>query len=462
MPVTLVENSAERAERTPLRPLHLIVVTVCMLVAFLDGFDVQMIAFMAPAIGREWQVEKEVFGLIFSSGIAGMLVGMVGQGPISDRFGRKPMTLICVAAFGVCTLACAAAHSTTQLLALRFLGGVGMGAVLPNVIVLVSEFAPAHLRSRMVVVLGAGVPIGGLVAGALSAWLLPITGWRPMFILGGVAPLALLPILALCLPESPQFLIERARRRTGSGRQRDEQTIRDLIRRGWTAPQVQEAATASQGVAALLGPAFRRSTLLLWLICAANMVLFYSMLSWMPLILTSAGKPETLAALSGAMLNFGVIAGSFPLGWAADRFGMGRVLPITYVIGAALFALTGALLGAPFAVVLVLCALLGCVSGGSQLLLNAFAGGLYPTTMRATGIGFAATAGRGGAIAGPALCGFLLAGGTPEGALLALLAVPALTAAAACAGLRGSRRPAAVAGPAAGRLQVSPKIERHS
>ncbi|WP_337187959.1 MFS transporter [Phenylobacterium sp.] len=435
MPLTLLHDAAEPAP-TPLRPLHLLVVSVCMLVAFLDGFDVQMIAFMAPAIGREWQVEKEVFGLIFSSGIAGMLVGMVGQGPLSDRFGRKPMTLICVATFGLCTLACAAAHSTTELLLLRFVGGVGMGAVLPNVIVLVSEFAPAHLRSRMVVVLGAGVPIGGLVAGAISAWLLPVTGWRPLFVVGGVAPLLMLPVLALWLPESPLFLMDRAKRRVGPGRDSDERRIAALVQRGWRAPPAAEPAVAAQGVAALLGPAFRRSTLLLWLICAANMVLFYSMLSWMPLILTSAGTPESLAALSGAMLNFGVIVGSFPLGWAADRFGMGKVLPVTYVIGAGLFAATGALLGAPFAVVLVLCALLGCVSGGSQLLLNAFAGGLYPTAMRATGIGFAATAGRGGAIAGPALCGFLLAGGLPEGALLALLATPALIAALACAGLR--------------------------
>jgi len=451
MPVTPVQNGAEPAHRTPLRPLHLLVVSVCMLVAFLDGFDVQMIAFMAPAIGREWQVEKEVFGLIFSSGIAGMLVGMVGQGPISDRFGRKPMTLICVAVFGACTLACAAAQSTTQLLVLRFLGGVGMGAVLPNVIVLVSEFAPVHLRSRMVVVLGAGVPIGGLIAGALSAWLLPVTGWRPLFIVGGVAPLALLPILALWLPESPLFLIERARHRSGAGRDRDEKAIRDLMQRGWRGPPPAEAPVAAQGVAALLGPAFRRSTLLLWLICAANMVLFYSMLSWMPLILTSAGTPESLAALSGAMLNFGVIVGCFPLGWAADRFGMGRVLPVIYVVGAALFAATGAALGAPFGVVLVLCALLGCVSGGSQLLLNAFAGALYPTAMRATGIGFAATAGRGGAIAGPALCGFLLAGGLGEGALLALLAAPALAAALACARLRAATVPAVTSEAAAGK-----------
>lgn len=447
MPLTLVDDTAEPASPTPLRPLHLLVLSVCMLVAFLDGFDVQMIAFMAPAIGREWQVEKEVFGLIFSSGIAGMLVGMVGQGPWSDRFGRKPMTLICTALFGLCTLGCAAARSTTELLLLRFLGGVGMGAVLPNVIVLVSEFAPVHLRSRMVVVLGAGVPIGGLVAGAISAWLLPVTGWRPLFVVGGVAPLAMLPILGLWLPESPLFLLDRAKRRAGPAREKDDRRIAALVQRGWRLPAAAEPAPVTQGVAALLGPAFRRSTLLLWVICAANMVLFYSMLSWMPLILTSTGTPESLAALSGAMLNFGVIVGSFPLGWAADRFGMGRVLPVTYVIGAGLFAATGALLSAPFAIVLVLCALLGCVSGGSQLLMNAFAGGLYPTAMRATGIGFAATAGRGGAIAGPALCGFLLAGGVPEGALLALLATPALAAALACARLRRAAGSPAVSAP---------------
>ena len=422
--------------RSSLRLLHVAVVLVCFLVAFLDGFDVQMISVVAPAIGREWQVSKEMFCLIFSSGLAGMLIGMSAQGPLSDRFGRKPVALICVAVFGLCTLACAFSRSAEQLLVLRFVGGIGMGAVLPTVIVLVSEIAPSNLRSRMVVLLGAGFPAGGLAAGAFCAWLLPVTGWRPIFMIGGVVPLLLVPVLARWMPESPLFLLDRSKRRAGAAREADLDRLNDFVRRGWSLPEEAEKPIAVHGVTALFGTEFRRSTILFWLIFAFNMMLFYSVLSWMPLILTSAGVPEHLAALSGATLNLGVIVGSFPLGWAADRYGPGRVLAMAFTAGAGLFCATGFLLGGSFGVLLAMCALLGAASGGSQLLLSAFAAAYYPTGLRATGVGFAGVAGRAGAIAGPAACGFLLAVGLGEGKLLALLAVPALLAALACTRFR--------------------------
>ncbi|WP_374469612.1 MFS transporter [Phenylobacterium sp.] len=437
MTATPLDGPAASAPPARLRTLHVVVLVVCTLVAFLDGFDVQMISFLAPAIAREWQAPKEVFGLIFSSGIAGMLVGMVGQGPFSDRFGRKPMVLFCVATFGLCTLACAFAQSPAQLIVVRFLGGLGMGAVMPNVIVLVAEIAPPQLRSRMVVLLGAGVPVGGLSAGALSAWLLPLVGWREIFIAGGVAPLLLTPVLALWMPESPMFRLERARRRSGDRRLADERRVQALVQRGWVAPEPAAATgTTTPGVKALFDGASRRNTLLIWLIFAANMMLFYSVLSWMPLILTSTGTPEGLAALSGAMLNLGAVAGSLPLAWAADRFGVKRVIPLAFVAGGVLFCATGALLGVSYPALLMLCTVLGAISGGGQLLLNAVVSGLYPTAVRATGFGFAGMAGRAGAIAGPLACGAMLALGVSEAGLLALLAAPALVAALAATRLR--------------------------
>lgn len=419
-----------------LRKLHVTVLFVCVLVAFLDGFDVQLISFMAPAISRELHVEKDLFGLIFSAGIAGMLVGMVGQGPLSDRFGRKPMALGCIALFGICTLACGIVGSTTELLALRFLGGLGMGAIMPNVFALVIEIAPAHWRSRMVVILGAGVPIGGLVASAFSAWLLPHIGWRALFIIGGILPLMLFPILLIFLPESPLFLRERAARRTEAGRLKDRENIEALVRRGWGAVETAGPSVAVPGVSGLFTADLRRNTLLLWLIAAINMVIFYSLLSWLPMILVSSGTAENLAALSGAMLNLGAIVGSFPLGWLADRLGAAKTLSSVLLAGACIFFLAGAMLGGSYGVFLAICMLCGGVAGGGNLVLNAFVGQIYPTAVRATGIGFAGVAGRAGAIAGPAICGFLLAAGVREAWLLALFAGPALIGALACLKLR--------------------------
>lgn len=436
MSFTAVLEETQPAVPSRLRMLHVVVVFVCVLVAFLDGFDVQLISFMAPAISRELQIEKDLFGLIFSAGIGGMLVGMVGQGPLSDRFGRKPMALISIALFGICTLACGIAGSTTELLVLRFLGGLGMGAIMPNVFALVIEIAPAHLRSRMVVILGAGVPIGGLIASALSAWLLPHIGWRALFFIGGILPLMLFPVLMMFLPESPLFLRERVKRRTEAGQKKDQEKIDALIKRGWEPVETPGTSVAAQGVSGLFSADLRRNTLLLWLIAAVNMVIFYSLLSWLPMILTSSGTAENLAALSGAMLNLGAVVGSFPLGWLADRLGAAKVLSSVLLAGAGIFLVAGLMLGGPYGIFLMICVLCGVVAGGGNLVLNAFVGQIYPTAVRATGIGFAGVAGRAGAIAGPAICGFLLAAGVREGWLLALFAGPAVIGALACLKLR--------------------------
>lgn len=436
MAATAIENGAGPAQHAPLRRLHVIVVLTCLLVTFLDGFDVQMLSYMAPAITREWRIDREVFGFIFSVGIAGMLIGMVGQGPLSDRFGRKPLVLACLGIFGLCSLGCAIANSTAMLLIARFIGGIGMGAVIPNVFALSIEIVPARLRSRVVVIVGSGVAIGGLTAGMLSAWLLPMIGWRSFFVIGGVMPLLLLAAAVLILPESPMFLMDRAGRRSGAAREADEHRVLSLVRRGWERLDPPAASAEARGVSALFSPELRRNTLLIWLISAANMVIFYSLLSWLPMILASSGTPENVAALSGAMLNLGAVVGSYPLGWAGDRAGTGKILAMALLSGAGLALAAGVLLGGPLAVFLAICLLLGTATGGGQQLLNAFAGGLYPTAVRATGIGFAGMAGRGGAIVGPALCGFLLAAGLGESRLLALFAIPALIAALACSKLR--------------------------
>ncbi len=436
MPLTTFGNDGVQPPKAPLRRLHILVITICILVTFLDGFDLQLISFVAPAIARELQIEKEMFGLIFSAGVVGMLIGMIGQGPLSDRFGRKPLVLSSIVIFGIATLGCAAAHTAPAFLILRLLGGIGMGAVVPNIFALAIEIAPTHARSRIVVLLGVGVPIGGLIAGLLSSGLLPVLGWHMLFVIGGVLPLLLIPLVAFSLPESPMFLTDRAERLTGPARKRDLDAVQALVRRGWSRPEMANVPVVRQGVAALFSTDLRRNTLLIWLITAGNMVIYYSLLSWLPLILTAGGTDESKAALSGTMLNFGAVVGSFPLAWAADRFHTSKVLASVLFVGIGVFVAAGLLLDGPLTIFLGICALCGVVAGGGNLVLNSVVGQIYPTTVRATGIGLAGMAGRVGAIAGPSLCGLLLANGLPGGALLASFALPALISAVACMMLR--------------------------
>ncbi|MBG6118497.1 AAHS family 4-hydroxybenzoate transporter-like MFS transporter [Sphingobium sp. JAI105] len=402
---------------------------LCFLVALTDGFDNQLVSFAAPGISREWDVSKAALGTVLSASIVGMVFGLLVQGALSDRFGRKPVILYSLVAFGACSFLSVLAQSAVQMTALRFVGGVGMGAVLPNAIALTAEFAPERLRSRMVMAMSVGVPTGGLTAGAISTWLLASHGWRTIFLVGGALPLLLAIAVLLFLPESPVFQILREERQKG---ERSAAAFRNSASQNTASfGRSDGSAQPRSGFAALIGSELRSRTLILWLVCAINLLLLYSLLSWMPLILVASGTPVHLASLSGVLLNLGIIVASFPLGWAADRFGTARILMLCFWAAAGAFVVTGYALSAPLPVLLAGCALLGLTSGGGQLLIIALLTSAYPATVRTTGIGFASIAGRTGAMAGPALCGVLLGAGMTEKWLLVLLAGPAIVGALA-------------------------------
>ncbi|MCC7248254.1 MAG: MFS transporter [Lysobacter sp.] len=385
---------------------------LCFLIVLSDGFDLLLISYAAPGMAREWDIPKSSLGTILSASAVGMVVGLIAQGYLSERLGRKPVILGSLLLFGACSLVSAGARSADQMIALRLLGGLGMGAVAPNVFTLTAEFAPSHLRARMLIAMNVGVPIGGLGAGAAGALLLAEHGWRVLFAIGGVLPLLLAGVVFFALPESPAFLALREARR-------------EAPRSGAAAAGAVDPPPVRGGLAALLSGELRFRTLILWMLCGINLFLLYSIQGWLPLILTASGMPENLASLSGVFMGLGVILASLPLGWSADRFGTARTLKVCFWAAAAAFVLTAHFLQAPLSFLLTGCVLLGVTSGGGQLLVTALGTMSYPTAVRATGVGFVTIAGRVGAISGPALCGVLLGAGLSEKWLLILMSVPA-------------------------------------
>src|ERR1700761_5767425 len=179
---------------------------MCATVLFLDGFDTTAIGYVAPVLAREWNVGRAALGAVGSAGLFGLMIGALLFGPLADRIGRKKIIILSTLAFGLGTLVTALADDINTLFVIRLLTGLGLGGAMPNTIALTSEFSPHRRRATLVMVMFCGFSVGAALGGFLAAGLIPHFGWRSVFIVGGAAPLLLVPILAVKLPESVRFL----------------------------------------------------------------------------------------------------------------------------------------------------------------------------------------------------------------------------------------------------------------
>src|SRR6201746_1852438 len=193
-------------DQQPVGGFQIRLLLTCAAVLFLDGFDTQAIGYVAPALAKEWGLTKAALGPVFSAGLFGLMIGALIFGPLADRIGRKKIIIFSTLAFGIGTLATVFVHDVGALLAIRFLTGLGLGGAMPNAVAMTSEFSPHRRRATMVMIMFCGFSVGAALGGLLAAALIPQFGWRSVFVVGGVAPLLLVPILALRLPESVRFL----------------------------------------------------------------------------------------------------------------------------------------------------------------------------------------------------------------------------------------------------------------
>jgi AAHS family 4-hydroxybenzoate transporter-like MFS transporter len=320
-----------------------------------------------------------------------------------------------------------------ELLVYRLLTGIGLGGAMPNLIALTNEYAPARLKATLVMVMFCGFPLGSTLGGIASAPLISGFGWESVFVLGGVLPLLLLPVLWLALPESPRFLVLQkdaaARlvpilRRIGSGLSAD--AFIDQVNRN-------ERARDSKGSFPLF-ELFRAgratTTVLLWLAFFMNLLVMYFLVNWLPSLLRSQGLPLNIAIISTATLNLGGVVGAIMLGRLIDRREPTVILGLAYLASAAFIAML-AYAGTNVALLLLAAALAGFGVVGGQIGLNAVAASTYPTAVRSTGVGWALGVGRIGSILGPVAGGALLSSGWSSQELLLAAVPPALAAAGA-------------------------------
>jgi MFS transporter, AAHS family, 4-hydroxybenzoate transporter len=415
-------------DQRPVGGFQIRLLLTCAAVLFLDGFDTQAIGYVAPAIAREWGLTKADLGPVFSAGLFGLMIGALVFGPLADRIGRKKIIIFSTLAFGIGALATAFVHDVGALLAIRFLTGLGLGGAMPNTVAMTSEFNPHRRRSTMVMIMFCGFSIGAALGGFVAAALIPQYGWRSVFILGGVAPLIMVPVLVLRLPESIRFLAL-----TGRAPERVAALLAqigpDLAFAPGTRFVVHEPALAGLPVLHLFREKRTTATLLLWVVFFMSLLDLYFMANWLPTVLNDLGASVSAAVLIGSMLQVGGVVGTFALGSIIDRFSF-RALALVYLV--AVFAV-GAIghLGHSAALVAIAIFAAGfCIVGG-QIAANALAAGFYPTAVRATGVGWALGIGRVGSIIGPLIGGMLLSARWSTASVFMTAAIAALCAALA-------------------------------
>jgi AAHS family 4-hydroxybenzoate transporter-like MFS transporter len=407
-------------DSSPLSRFQIVIIALCALVAMMDGFDTQSIAFVAPEIAAAWHVAPAAFGPVFGIGLFGGLLGAMAFGVASDRFGRKPMLLVAVLLFAGGSLVTPFTDSIGGLFFCRFVTGIGLGGALPCIISITSEYAPHRMRATIVGMMFCGFPLGAVFGGIAAAKLIPAFGWPSVFFAGGGVPLILLPIFMAIVPESVRFLA--VRRRTAA--------IAQILQRmggteKWNGAINAGVATKRTPVRGLFTDGRALGTFLLWTTLFLSLLLSYFLVNWIPIVARQTGMTIESAVLAVATLNLGSIFGCFVIGRLVDRCGTAIIIGVAFAIGAVAIAMIGRV-GESSALLLTITFVAGFFSIGAQLCTVALCASYYETFLRATGVGWSMGVGRVGAITGPVLGGLLIGAG---------VATPTLFVVAGCASL---------------------------
>ena len=363
-----------------------------------DGFDNQLLGVALPTIMREWSVTRADFAPVVSLGYLGMMIGGTLGGSAGDHFGRRTALLGCMVIFGLATVVVALAGSVGALGWLRLLAGIGLGGAMPNAAALAAEYVPLRQRPFAVTLAIVCVPLGATLASIAGALALPVVGWRGLFVLGGATPVVAALVLAFVMPESPRYLARYPKRRAELGK---------LLRRmGHDVPEeakfLQPGDTTARRLplSTIFSREFRVDTFALWAAFFSCLLAVYLAFSWLPSILTGAGLSTSAASTGLTAFNLGGVIGALVSGRLLTRFGS-RVIMIGMTAAAVVCVLILSRMPITLSSVtpiLIMLTLAGGLINAVQTTMYALAAHVYPTVIRAGGVGTAVAFGRLGAI----------------------------------------------------------------
>jgi len=412
-------------EPVKLTPLQLMGIFICFLMNMLDGMDVMVVSYTAPSIAKEWAVSPGVLGVVLSAGLVGMSVGAMFLAPLGDLIGRRTMIMTSALIMGLTVWATIVAQSVEILVLFRFLSGLGIGCMLASTATLTAENAPARSKDFWVSFVLGGYPIGAVLSGLATASIIPVYGWRMVFQMAGIVTLATLPILYFALAESLDFLLKtrpaNALARVNAILKRMNQPELAVL------PVIPKEEVVRTSLNELFSGGRMMATIRLWISIFMAFATLYFLTLWIPKLASNAGLSLSLAIYSGTVFNLGAFVGIVSQGYLSSRFGLRRTI-FAFLIGTAILMVLFGLFKGSF-LILILLGLIGFGVQGGFVGMYAIAAGLYPTAVRATGVGLTVSIGRVGGIIGPLIGGVLIGMGFSMTFSFIVFAVPLLVGA---------------------------------
>lgn len=399
----------------------------CTFLIVLDGYDLTVYGAVLPILIEEWGLSNVEAGAIGSYGLIGVMLGAIFFGPLADRIGRKNVILVCFLVFSAFTGLCGIADSPTSFSIYRFIAGLGLGGIMPNVIALMTDYSPKKMRSLTVSLVLSGYSVGGMLAPLLSIYLIPKYGWGIVYILAAV-PLVFLPIVWKTLPDSPVFLAAKGqttqlRKVLNKINPDGNYTEQDEFE------QFEVKKESGMPVIQLFKDNRALSTSLFWTTYFMSLLMIYGLTTWLPKLMMQAGYGLKSSLTFLIVLQGGTIIGTIIIGKLADLFGSKKMLVPMYTVGAIALVLLG--FKSNMLVITLLVAITGACTIGAQNIMNAYVSQYYPPFLRSTSLGIASGVGRIGAILGPTIGGILLSMTLPIQVNFLAFAIPGLLASAA-------------------------------
>ncbi|MDF2418494.1 MFS transporter [Acinetobacter beijerinckii] len=380
------------------------ILLTCLLLMVMDGYDIQAIAYAAPLIMEHWQIDNTMLGVVFSASLFGLFLGSLFLSSLADRFGRRPILLISTLAFSVLMLLTPHVTSVEQLAIIRFVTGIFLGGIMPNIMAYSSEIVPSKHRILTMMIISCGYTVGAMLGGGISALLTPIGGWHAIFYFGGAIPLVIFFIMLFKLPESLIFMANK------------NNDVKVLLLLQNFYPKIDFSSnikiSKNTEIKVKQSPlqlfkknrAFFTSTI--WVVSILNMISLYFLANWLPMLSTESGLSLSQALIVGSILQLGGVFGSILMGFIIGKLGFYKVLIPVFFIGFLSIAVIGYSISYPL-ILFMIVFISGFAIVGGQPAINAFSANYYPVLLRTTGVGWSIGIARLGSVIGPLLGGYL-------------------------------------------------------
>ncbi|MEO0041520.1 MAG: hypothetical protein RL329_968 [Bacteroidota bacterium] len=428
MKITSYENLQDQLksliDNSQMSVYQMIIVGICFVLNMNDGVDVLVVSFTSSDIAKEWALSDAALGYIFSAGLAGMTLGCFFLAPLGDKIGRRYMFITSLILISAGMLGVYFVNAYGQLLALRFLTGLGIGGILPTMASTASEFSNAKNRDFNVGLIQAGWPVGAILTGFFVAWAVPMHGWRFAFLIAGIISTLMLVLVVVYMPNSLAFL---GKEQPENAHAQINTLLKKMGHEGIESLPEKPQKEASVPISALFTPEYKLSTMILWVAIFFGFLTLYTLLSWIPKIAKTSGMDAKTATYVGTILNLGAVLGTVGFGLLAKKLGLRHLLLSFMTIAFGAMVVYGNF-KLDYTLIFLMTLLIGFFVQGGFNGFYPIAARVYPSAIRSTGVGLAMGVGRFGAILGPALFGILSDNGFTIAERFNLFSLPLLVA----------------------------------